>query len=130
MQPHRSSALDGAAAASTVALRRGVAVPLSWSWFHQPQGRACAAAPALRGTLYFHPNPLPAACWKFGLLRRTHAGGLSCSSGALLQLPPPKINLVDALPKSRISHLDTLKYLLTKSYRTTLYTKQGRSDKP
>ena len=35
-----------------------------------------------------------------------------------------------AVPKSRISHLDTLKYLLTKSYRTTLYTKQGRSDKP
>ena len=63
-----------------------------------------------------------AACCKFGLLRRTHAAGLSCSSGALLPLPPPKINLVDALPKSRISHLDTLKYLLTKSYRTTLYT--------
>eukprot|EP00964_Phaeocystis_antarctica_P135624 scaffold99969_cov52-Phaeocystis_antarctica.AAC.1 len=40
VQPHRSSALDGAAAALTVALRRGVAVPLSWSWSHQPQGRA------------------------------------------------------------------------------------------
>ena len=46
MQPHRSSALDGAAAALTVARTRGVAMPLSWSWSHQPQGRACAAAPA------------------------------------------------------------------------------------
>ena len=51
MQPHRSSALDGAAAILTVALRHGVAVPLSWSWSHHPQGRACAAAPARRGTL-------------------------------------------------------------------------------
>ena len=50
MQPHRSSALDGAAAV-TVALRHGVAVPLSWSWSQQPQGRACAAAFARRGTL-------------------------------------------------------------------------------
>ena len=46
MHPHRSSALHGAAAALTVALRRVVAMPLSWSWSHQPQGRACAAAPA------------------------------------------------------------------------------------
>ena len=46
MQPHRSSALDGAAAVLTVALRRGVAVPLSWSWSHHPQGRALAAASA------------------------------------------------------------------------------------
>ena len=37
---HRSNALDGAAAALTVARTRGVAVPLSWSWSHQPQGRA------------------------------------------------------------------------------------------
>ena len=51
MQPHRSNALDGAAAVLTVALRRGVAVPLSWSWSHQPQGHASAAAFALRGTL-------------------------------------------------------------------------------
>ena len=49
-EPHRSSALDGAAAALTVARTRGVAMPLSWYWSHQPQGRACAAAPALRGT--------------------------------------------------------------------------------
>ena len=34
------NALDGAAAALTVARTRGVAVPLSWSWSHQPQGRA------------------------------------------------------------------------------------------
>ena len=40
MQPHRSNALDGAAAALTVARTRGVAMPLSWSWSHQPQGRA------------------------------------------------------------------------------------------
>ena len=40
VQPHRSSALDGAAAALTVARTRGVAMPLSWSWSHQPQGRA------------------------------------------------------------------------------------------
>ena len=33
-------AVDGAAAALTVARTRGVAVPLSWSWSHQPQGRA------------------------------------------------------------------------------------------
>ena len=52
MQPHRSNALDGAAAALTVTLRRGVAVSLSWSWSHQPRGRACAAAPALRGKGY------------------------------------------------------------------------------
>eukprot|EP00964_Phaeocystis_antarctica_P055765 scaffold32821_cov74-Phaeocystis_antarctica.AAC.2 len=45
-QPHRSSALDGAAAALTVTLRRGVAVSLTWSWSQLPQGRACAAAPA------------------------------------------------------------------------------------
>eukprot|EP00964_Phaeocystis_antarctica_P148233 scaffold115020_cov33-Phaeocystis_antarctica.AAC.1 len=31
-------------------LRRGVAVSLSWSWSHQPQGRAYAAAPARRYT--------------------------------------------------------------------------------
>jgi len=37
---HRSNALDGAAVALTVARTRGVAVPLSWSWSHQPQGRA------------------------------------------------------------------------------------------
>jgi hypothetical protein len=37
---HRSNALDGAAAALTVARTRGVAMPLSWSWSHQPQGRA------------------------------------------------------------------------------------------
>jgi hypothetical protein len=30
-QPHRSSALDGAAAVLTVARTRGVAMPLSWS---------------------------------------------------------------------------------------------------
>ena len=46
MHPHRSSALDGAAAALTVARTRGVAVPLSWSWSHHPQGRAWAAAPS------------------------------------------------------------------------------------
>ena len=40
MQPHRSSALHGAAAALTVARTRGVAVPLPWSWSHQPLGRA------------------------------------------------------------------------------------------
>ena len=39
-QPHRSSALDGAAAALTVARTRGVAMPLSWCWSHLPQGRA------------------------------------------------------------------------------------------
>jgi hypothetical protein len=39
-EPHRSSALDGAAAALTVARTRCVAVPLSWSWSHHPQGRA------------------------------------------------------------------------------------------
>ena len=49
--PHRSSALDGAAAALTVACTRVVAVPLSWSWSHHPQGRAWAAAPALVDTL-------------------------------------------------------------------------------
>ena len=46
MHPHRSSALDGAAATLTVACTRGVAVPLSWSWSHHPQGRAWAAASA------------------------------------------------------------------------------------
>ena len=51
MHPHRSNALHGAAAILTVTLRRGVAVSLSWSCFHQPQGRACAADPALRDTL-------------------------------------------------------------------------------
>jgi hypothetical protein len=57
-EPHRSSALDGAAAALTVARTRGVAMPLSWYWSHQPQGRACAAAPALRGTFDRTPNPV------------------------------------------------------------------------
>ena len=51
MQPHRSSALDGAAAALTGTHRHVVGVFLTWSWSHQPQGRACAAAPALRDTL-------------------------------------------------------------------------------
>ena len=36
----RTRPLDGAAAALTVARTRGVAMPLSWSWSHQPQGRA------------------------------------------------------------------------------------------
>ena len=40
MQPHRSNALDGAAAALTVARTRGVAMPLSWSWSRQPQRAA------------------------------------------------------------------------------------------
>jgi len=35
----RSNALDGAAAALTVTPGRSVAVSLSWSWSHQPQGR-------------------------------------------------------------------------------------------
>ena len=51
MHPHRSSALDGAAATLTVACTRGVAVPLSWSWSHHPQGRAWAAASARGDTL-------------------------------------------------------------------------------
>ena len=51
MHPHRSSALDGAAATLTVARTRGVAVPLSWSWSHHPQGRAWAAASARGDTL-------------------------------------------------------------------------------
>ena len=55
MQPHRSNALDGAAAALTVARTRGVAMPLSWSWSHQPQGRAWAAASALPDTLIRTP---------------------------------------------------------------------------
>ena len=50
MHPHRSSALDGAAAALTVARTRCVAVPLSWSWSHRPQGRAWAAASARADT--------------------------------------------------------------------------------
>ena len=37
MHLHRSSALEGAAAALTVACTRAVAVPLSWSWSHHPQ---------------------------------------------------------------------------------------------
>ena len=49
--PHRSSALDGAAAALTVACTRGVAVPLSWSWSHHPQGRAWADVLARVDTL-------------------------------------------------------------------------------
>ena len=51
MHPHRSSALDGAAAALTVARTRGVAVPLSWSWSHHPQGRAWADVLARGDTL-------------------------------------------------------------------------------
>ena len=46
MHPHRSSALDGAAAALTVARTRVETVPLSWSWSHHPRGRAWAAAPS------------------------------------------------------------------------------------
>ena len=57
-QPHRSNALDGAAAASTVACTRGVAVPLSWSWSHEPQGRASGC---IRDPLNFHPHPVD--CW-------------------------------------------------------------------
>ena len=58
MHPHRSSALDGAAAALTVARTRGVAVPLSWSWSHHPQARAWAAASARGDT--FDRTPYPA----------------------------------------------------------------------
>ena len=69
MHPHRSSALDGAAAALTVARTRGVAVPLSWSWSHHPQGRAWAAAFARAETLGRTPlqHPVGVAqggqCW-------------------------------------------------------------------
>ena len=35
----RCCRINSAAAALTVARTRGVAVPLSWSWSHQPQGR-------------------------------------------------------------------------------------------
>ena len=56
MQPHRSNALDGAAAALTVARTRGVAMPLSWSWSHVkasgPRVSGCTRAPR-----YFHPDP-------------------------------------------------------------------------
>ena len=57
MHPHRSSALDGAAATLTVARTRGVAVPLSWSWSHHPQGRAWADALA-RVDTFFRPYPV------------------------------------------------------------------------
>ena len=57
MQPHRSNALDGAAAALTAARTRVVAVRPSWSWSHQPQGpprvRGCTRAPR-----YFGPHPV------------------------------------------------------------------------
>jgi hypothetical protein len=57
VHPHRSSALDGAAAALTVTPGRGVAVSLSWSWSHQPQGRArvSGCTVALRDTLIRTP---------------------------------------------------------------------------
>ena len=55
MQPHRSSAMHDAAAILTVARTRVVAMPLSWSWSHQTQRRACAAALALRDTLIRTP---------------------------------------------------------------------------
>ena len=53
-QPHRSSALDGGRCcrrfdSGTHAWCGHATVMVLWS--HQPQGHACAAAPALRGTL-------------------------------------------------------------------------------
>ena len=44
MQPHRSNAMHDAAAIFTVTLGHVAVVSLSWSWSHQTQRRACAAA--------------------------------------------------------------------------------------
>eukprot|EP00964_Phaeocystis_antarctica_P097771 scaffold63842_cov36-Phaeocystis_antarctica.AAC.1 len=54
---HRLNAQHGAAANVTGTRRQVVGVFLTWtwtwtwSWSQQPEGRACAASPALRGTL-------------------------------------------------------------------------------
>ena len=58
MHLHRSSALDGAAAALTVACTRVVAVPLSWSWSHHPQTGPGGGTvqPAARPTLARAPR--------------------------------------------------------------------------
>ena len=44
---HRSNAQHGAAANVTETRRHVVGVFLTWSWSQQPEGRACAASPAL-----------------------------------------------------------------------------------
>ena len=58
MHLHRSSALEGAAAALTVACTRAVAVPLSWSWSHHPQTGPGGGTvqPAARPTLARAPR--------------------------------------------------------------------------
>ena len=61
MHPHRLNALDGAAAALTVTLRRGVAVSLSWSWSDQPQRRRAARGqlhPRAAVSRYIGPYPV------------------------------------------------------------------------
>ena len=55
MQPHRSNAMHDAAAVFTVTLGHVAVVSLSWSWSHQTQRRACAAAFGLRDTFIRTP---------------------------------------------------------------------------
>eukprot|EP00964_Phaeocystis_antarctica_P092438 scaffold59458_cov64-Phaeocystis_antarctica.AAC.2 len=52
MQPHRSNALDGAAAALTVTLRRGVTVMVLVSSASGPRVSSCTRTPR-----YFGPYP-------------------------------------------------------------------------
>ena len=61
MQPHRSNAMHDAAAVFTVTLGHVAVVSLSWSWSHQTQRRACAAAFGLRDT-FFHPYKVNRLC--------------------------------------------------------------------
>ena len=89
MHPHRSSALDGAAAALTVARTRGVAMPLSWSWSRQPQGRACAAAPALRDTFIRTPYGFLTMVLTRGLARAApHVRGFYFYRGFCIRVKP------------------------------------------
>ena len=49
---HRSNAQHGAAANVTETRRHVVGVFLTWSWYQQPEGRACAAFSALHEPRY------------------------------------------------------------------------------
>ena len=62
-QVERGYALDGAAAALTVAHTRGVAMPLSWSWSHHSLRARVTVSGCIRAPRYFNPHPV----LKYGL---------------------------------------------------------------
>ena len=102
-QPHRSNALDGAAAASTVACTRGVAVRPSWSWSHQrasgPRVSGCPRAPR-----YFRPYPVKCTCVRGPRVPSKFRSGVTKAravSGVVVRSPCTRWRFAHTAPQTR-----------------------------